>query len=90
MRLNPIQRDAVDAWLAANMDRRHTPTWAACELAPLLGLGRPPLAWAVLHALAGEVRRRCKAQGIPFKDNQARRGKGAMQQEVDEDVRAHR
>ncbi|MBQ9002824.1 MAG: hypothetical protein IJ087_13315 [Eggerthellaceae bacterium] len=64
MRLSCIQRDKMDEWLLANMTRRHSATWAACQLAPLLGLGEPPLEWEVLHPLAATVRARCRSLGI--------------------------
>ena len=65
MRLTKAQRSTMEAWLAENMTQgNHTATWAANELAPMLGLGKPPLGWDVLHPLATEVRSWCKARKV--------------------------
>ena len=63
MRLTEHQREVMEAWLAENMmGGKHTATWAAEQLAPLLGLGVDiSRDWGTLHPLASEVRRWCKA-----------------------------
>lgn len=62
MRLTAYQRSTMETWLAENMvDGRHSATWAAEQLAPMLGLGADIRSdWDVLHPLATEVRRWCK------------------------------
>lgn len=64
MGLTERQRQQLESWVAANMDGTRSATWAANQLAPLLGLGEPPLGWDVLHPLAAEVRRACKRAGL--------------------------
>lgn len=61
--LTERQRQQLESWVAANMDGTRSATWAANQLAPLLGLGEPPLPWEVLHPLATEVRAACARSG---------------------------